>query len=95
MWQYEVNSDSKHGSFNVQQDAALLFLHYLIKLFIYYVTSGQRIYVSPVKNINVIKGKYYLLSNVKQVIKIMRFFCCHVYVKGLPIKSDANRFRSR
>ena len=35
------------------------FLHYLTKLFIYYVTSGQRIHVSPVKHISVIKGNYY------------------------------------
>ena len=32
LWQYEVNSDSKHGSFNAQHFLAFL-LHYLKKTF--------------------------------------------------------------
>ena len=41
--------------------------------------------MSPVKHIDIIQGNFYLVSNVKLVMKIMRFFCCQVYVHEILV----------
>ena len=38
--------------------------------------------MSPVKHINALRVNFIMISHVDSVMKILRFFCCQVYVTG-------------